>query len=263
MTSLEDILEKYAVHIFKKSNQYTTVGAIKWKILQQCANCLNIDVTSCIDKSLICIHKENMNLLDREWQTLIYNNEKLSYRDINIYKLIKFSDYLNPVDVQMFLTILAKKGKHTFLNELLAVDGFKGFQIKNYIENLKYKNEKKHICIIRKIYRNMKVSVYMVHFALLHIYIKYDEKYIQAKLKKLEKEITYNECTLNNIIEYYKQNIPNLEGIAIIKINELKSSSERKKQVLIKKHILKEDHKERFSKKIKVSFITEPEKILN
>lgn len=259
MASLEDILQKYAINILKTSNRYTSVGAIKWKILHHCAICLNIDLNCYIDKSLICIHKENMILLDREWQKLLDNNEKVSHSEINMYKMIKFSDYLNPVDVQIFLTLLAKKGKTAFLNELLAIDGFKGFKIKDYVENLKYLNEKKHICIIREIYRNMNVSINVVHLALLHIYLKYDEKYIKAKLEKFQKEITYDQCTLNNIIEYYKQNIQNLEGLAMIKINEMKLCSKRKTQPLLKKQIIKEDHKERSFKKIKVTFMNETE----
>lgn len=255
MNSLIKILEKYIKYVFMSSNRFTTVETIKFRMLQQCAKILCIDITSYIDKNLIHVHKTNMDKFDKKWQTLLENGVNISHDNYNTYKIIKSSDFLHILDIKKFVRFFIKKNEINFINELLAVDGFKNLNAENYIENLKYDKDNNHVFVIREIYRNMDVSVEMLHLALLYIYEKFDNQILQARKKKFEKQIEFKQVTLSNIIEYYTDNIQNLEDIANAKIAEIKLTSKINCKVDCKRNILKEDHKERSYKKIKVNFI--------
>ena len=256
MKSLGEILEKCMLNAFKKSNNLTALETIKFRVLQDCAKCLKTNLNRFIGSHMIYIHPENKEEIKKRWQFLMDQGVKFRHEEYNLYKIINFSDYLHILDIQKFLTILKNKNQQLFLYEILAMDGFKGYNAKLYLENLKYKNENNHIYIIREIYRNMKVPVKIVHFALLHVFEKFSVSLIQERKAKLEKEITFDPDTLSNIIEYYKSNIKNLDNIASVKLTEL--SIQRK--VLhkpLKRNILKEDHRERHPKKRKVSFLSD------
>lgn len=264
MRSLDDIIYDYVITVLGESDRYTTIETIKWRILRQCADILNLDFNTYINKDLIYIHKDNMNTIDVKWESLLNNDTKIVHTEQNAYKIIKFSDYLNILDVKKFImkfkVILARQNKikkvDNFLYALLAMDGVQGYNINNYIGNLKFGKDSNHVRVIREIYKTFDISVKVVHLALLNVYETFvvnDE--IKQNLKDikriLENEMLVNENVLNNVINFYKDNIENLENIATFKLLQLKKSKTRK----IEKRVLEENHKPRHRKILKVRFI--------
>lgn len=244
MTSLVNILNTSLAEKLKIAHSFNTVETIKYRVLQHCAKILNVDFDC--NPHLIRIPEEYMIELDKIWQMLLANDTKLSHNDYNAYKIIKMYDYTNILDLQKILKVFIKKNQSLFVNELLAIDGFRGYNINNYIDNINCKDN--HITTIRSIYKNMKVSVKMVHLALLYVY---DYKIMLERKINLENEIMPNKKILFEIIKYYEFNILNLKDIAQNKADEIKSLVDHKRRL----EILHEDHQEKHPKKVKVKFI--------
>lgn len=236
---LRNALDNYTVTVLKNSNPYATKESISRRVLQECAEIMNIDLNSYTNKNIMYIHRDNMDKIDLKWQSLAEEGKKILHDEQNTYKLLKSSDFVNILDVQKFINILSNKNEEDFLAELLAMDGFQGLKDhKNYVENLKIgdKGSDDHIQIIREIYRKFKVPVKVVYFTLLKMYENYttDEE-VQKFIAKLTEELSTEMVNYNidDITEFYENAINSksleLKSIALTKLAQVKNQKKKSK----------------------------------
>lgn len=259
MTSASDIelrnaLDNYTVTILKNSNPYATKESISRRVLQECAEIMNIDLNSYTNKNIMYIHPDNMDKIDLKWQSLSEEGKKILHDEHNTYKLLKSSDFVNILDVQKFISILSNKNEDQFLAELLAMDGFQGLKDhKNYVENLKVGDKgSDHVHIIREIYQKFNVPVKVVYYTLLKIYENYTtdeeiQKFINNITEELSTEmVNYN---IDDITEFYENAINarslELKSIALIKLAQIKNQKKKSKAT---------------KRKLKVKFVKEKKK---
>ena len=252
---LNEALYNYTVKIMKNSNPYTTKESISRKVLQDCADALNLDMNIYNNKNIMYIHPDNMQKIDSKWQNLMDRGIKLSHEEQNVYKLLKSSEFVNILDVQKFFNILSSKDEDEFLFELLAVDGFQGIsEMKNYVENLKIGDEgSDHVHVIREIYRKFRVPVKVVYYALLQIYEPYTtDNDVQKLITNIKDELAdkVTDYDIDAIIDMYKDSFSELKPVALTKLAQLKNL--KKKSKAIKRHLqiaVKESNKKSKSKK--------------
>lgn len=251
---LIDSLYNYTVKVMKESNPYATKESISRRVLQECADILNVDLNNPNNKSIMFIHSDNMEKIDSKWQNLIDRGTKIPHDDHNAYKLLKASQFVNILDVQRFLNFLSNNAENEFLSELLAIDGFQGFtEHKNYVENLKIGDKgSDNVQIIREIYKKFNVPVKAVHYALLLIYESHatDEEVkkmiIERKDEFADKVADYD---IQPIMDMYENSISDLKSIALTKLAQLKNLKKKAKANKRKLHIAVKETKK--SKKVK------------
>lgn len=243
-TQFIEALNYYLATVIKDAHLYTSQQTIIQRLLSKCANILEINLNWQPDKNNIYIHPDNMIKIDRKWQSLIENGVKLLHDEENVYKLIKYSDFVNIHDMQKFINILINKKEEDFLLELFAVDGFQGLtNIKNYIFNLKIGSKgRNHIQVIRNIYTTFQGSpVKIIHLTLLKIYLSFakdDEmqQLITNTIDELENEICkvekiFLKSDVDKIKNMYLTSVEDLETIALIKMVQLKLQKKKNKGV--------------------------------
>lgn len=230
---LSESLYNYAIQVMKVSNQYTTKEAVLRKVLMKCADILEFDLNSFTTKNMIYIHPDIMQKFDAKWQDFMEQGIKLSHEELNTYKLIKSSEYVNVLDAQKFINILANRNETVFLNEILAVDNFDSGEFKNYILNLKYGDKgSSHIQIIRDIYRKFAAPVNVVYFALLQIYKNFtNEKevldMVMNELNKLDSKV--DKLLVEDIANMYEISVTNVREIAQMKLLQFKNQLQKLK----------------------------------
>lgn len=230
---LSESLFSYAIKVMKDSNLYTTKEAVLRKVLMKCAEILNFDLNNINNKNVIYIHPDNMDKIDVKWQSFIEQGVKISHEELNVYKLIKSSDYVNILDAQKFINILANRNENAFLTEILAVDNFDGGEFKNYIFNLKYGDKgSSHVQIIKEIYRKFAAPVNVVYFVLLQIYKNFvSEKEmsdtIMSELHKLESKV--DKLLAEDIANMYEISVTNVREIAEMKLLQFKNQLQKVK----------------------------------
>lgn len=230
---LSESLYNYAITVMKNSNQYTTKEAVLRKVLIKCADILEFDLNSFTTKNVIYIHSDNMDRIDAKWQSFMEQGIKLSHEELNIYKLIKSSEYVNVLDAQKFINILANRNETVFLTEILAVDNFDSGEFKNYIFNLKYGDKgSSHIQIIKDIYRKFAAPVNVVYFALLQIYKNFtNEKevldMVMNELNKLDSKV--DKLLVEDIANMYEISVTNVREIAQVKLLQFKNQIQKMK----------------------------------
>lgn len=235
---LRNALDNYTVTILKNSNPYATKESISRRVLQECAEIMNIDLNSYTNKNIMYIHPDNMDKIDLKWQSLVEQGKKILHDEQNTYKLLKSSDFVNILDVQKFISILSSKNEENFLSELLAIDGFQGLKDhKNYVENLKIGEKgSDHVQIIREIYQKFHVPVKVVYYTLLKIYEQFttDEE-IQKFINNLTEELSteMGNYNIDDITEFYENAINakslELKSIALIKLAQIKNQKKKSK----------------------------------
>lgn len=230
---LSECLYNYAIKVMKVSNQYTTKEAVLRKVLMKCADILEFDLNSFTTKNMIYVHPDNLQRFDAKWQAFMEQGIKLSHEELNTYKLIKSSEYVNILDAQKFINILANRNETVFLNEILAVDNFDSGEFKNYILNLKYGDTgSSHIQIIKDIYRKFAAPVNVVYFALLQIYKKFiNEKevldMVMDELNKLDSKV--DKLLVEDIANMYEISVTNVREIAQMKLLQFKNQLQKLK----------------------------------
>lgn len=230
---LSESLYNYAIKIMRDSNQYTTKEAVLRKVLIKCADILEFDLNSFTTKNLIFIHPDNMNRLDAKWKSFMEQGTKISHEEINVYKMVKSSEYVNMLDAQKLISILANRNENTFLAEILAIDNFDSSEFKNYILNLKYGDKgSSHVQIIKDIYRKFAAPVDVVYFALLQIYKNFtDEKevldMVMNELNKLDSKV--DKLLVEDITNIYEISVTNIREIAQMKLIQFKNQMQKVK----------------------------------
>lgn len=238
---LERALANAMMKLIKEANPHLTKEAMSFKLIQACANYLHVNITGPADKNKIYIHPDNMERIDYKWVDMQKKGVKFSHDDHNIYKLIKSSDYASVFDLHKFINIL--KNETSFLNELLAIDGFRG-DAKNYLDNLSIgnnKNVENHVQVIRKLYPMFNYPPSETIFlALIEVYTRYI-KDDESKLLVLSTTENMNhEINLQPIMIAYENTLKeDLELVALSKLaqlkNEKKKSLKRKLRIQPKK----------------------------
>lgn len=225
---LSESLYSYAIEVMKNSNPYTTKETVLQKVVKKCAEILEFDLNSLITKNTIYIHPDNMNKIDLKWHSFMEQGMKLSHEELNTYKIIKSSDYVNLFDIQKLINIFVSKNENAFLAEILAVDNFDSADFKNYILNLKYGDKgDSHVYIIKEIYQKFNAPVPVVYFALLQIYKKFthDKEILDIVTNEINKlENSIDKYLAQDIANMYENSIGQLQEIALCKLLQLKNN---------------------------------------
>lgn len=234
-------LDLYLITITKEAHPYTSKVAVLERLLDKCANLLNIDLNWHQSKNMIKIHEDNILKIDEIWQKLNKQEMKTTHEEENVYKILKNSNFIHVLDIQKMITLLVNKNEEHFYTSLLAIDGFHS-NLKKYIENLKIGNDgKTHIHVIRHIYKTFPdYTARTIYFILLNIFIRYakdDEikQLVRNTICELEKEMNENENNFLNwnmekITHFYVNQVENIESVAMLKLAQLKIKNKKVKK---------------------------------
>lgn len=235
-------LDLYLITLTKEAHPYTSKTAILERLLYKCSTILSIDLNWHQGKHIIQIHPDNMLKIDDIWPKLNKQEIKLTYDEENLYKIFKNSDFIHVFYIQKIITLLINKHEKDFLNELLAVDGFHS-NYKKCIENLKIGNEgNTHIHVIRKMYKMFEgYTTKLLYLTLLRTFIQFakdDEVHclISNIIRELEKDLNENEkkflsLNMEKMINFYMNNVENIESIAMLKMAQLKIKNKKVKKI--------------------------------
>lgn len=241
MTELNGALDCCLIEIVKDAHPYTSKHTILRRLLNRCAEILDIDLNlHNNNKRFMYIHPDNMFKIDTKWQSLKQRGLKILHEEENVYKSIKNSDLVHVYDLQKFINILIQKTGTDFLILLLAIDGFQGLNPKNYLDNLRIADEgSTHIHVIRDIYKHFNgLPVTLMYLMLLKIYIRFakdDEMQqlminvindLENKSCKIEKKL----FDMDRMINTYIYNVDELEAIAMLKMAQLKILKKKLKE---------------------------------
>lgn len=263
---LKIALDKAVLAEVKTAGDVVTKQTIHLRVYKKVAKILNVNIDIGIDPKSIMIHFDNINRIDEKWGKHLQNNYSMSHEEMNAYDKIKSTDYVKIPDAVKFLSILVRKDtidredkekilKSNDINILLGVDGFSGYtpnEMKNYIENLKCGSDgNAHVETVRKMYsldivKNLSGTdaACIIYLALLSTYKEYitddqvkfvidnEESDIRSYLSKNAKyyhDITNTVKELDQLVAFYKENVPKIAEISVIKIAKLNEKSKKRK----------------------------------
>lgn len=235
-------LDLYLITITKEAHPYTSKTAILERLLYKCSDILSIDLNWHQSKNIIQISPDNMLKIDNIWEKLNKQEMKMTHDEENVYKILKYSDFIHVLDIQKLITILVNKNEEHFLVELLAMDGFHS-NFKKYIENLKIGNDgNTHVHFIRNTYKNFKdCTVKCIYCILLHVLMFFakDDEIRQLVLNTIDEigndfdknEKTFLNLNCKKIVNLYIDTVENIESVAILKIAQLKIKNKKVKKI--------------------------------
>lgn len=250
----------------KGASDVVTKHTINLRVYKKIAKLLNVNVDIGIDPKSISIHPDVMIKIDDKWKKNIQNNFQVSHEEMNAYDKIKSTDYVKIPDVAKFIAILIRKDiveredkekiiKSNDLNIVLGVDGFLGYtpvEMKNYIENLKFGHDgDSHVETVRNMYsldiiKNLSGTdaASIVFLALISAYKRFisddqakliidsvesDTKSYLSKNAKYFHDINNAIENIDELVDFYTENVPEISRISVVKVADLISKSKKRK----------------------------------
>lgn len=267
--TLQKALDKVVLQELKGADNVVTKHTIHLRVYKKVAQLLNLKIDIGIDPRSINIHYTNMLRIDDKWNRHIQKNFQLSHDEMNAYDRVKSTDYVKIPDLIKFMTIIVRKDlvdrdpndkekiiKPKDLYILLGVDGFSGYgpnDMKNYIENLKFGSENRHIETVRNMYSLDIVkslsgtdAACLIFLALMAVYKKFikddsalliinsfesDTKTYLSKNAKYYKNITQALEQIYELENFYTANVDEeiIKQIANLKASDLTVKSKKRK----------------------------------
>lgn len=265
-------LDKAVLKEVKEADNVVTKHTIHLRVYKKIAKLLGLDMDMGIDPKSINIHPTNIARIDEKWKKHIQKNYQVSHDEMNAYDKIKSTDYVKYPDIIKFISVLVRKDivdrdpndkekiiKSKDLGVLLGVDGFLGYapsDMKNYIDNLKY-GQNIHVETVRKMYDlNIVKSLSgtdascLIFLALVSIYknsvsddqailaidgVESDIKTYLSKNAKYYKDITTALNQLNELVDFYKENVneEEISKICALKVADLIAKSKKRKATAV------------------------------
>ncbi|KMQ85239.1 hypothetical protein RF55_16323 [Lasius niger] len=135
---LSKVFDEEVCKELKKASNHVTRQCIVMRVLLRCFKIAGYTLDDMIDyKSQIRVHMDCKAVIEQLWIQAGRKNVP-TQDETNTFERFMSKDFFRPWDLGKLITILSKKYSREDLNSLLAVDGFAGEELKNYIGNLRY-----------------------------------------------------------------------------------------------------------------------------